>query len=82
MSDFPRQLPWRRFVRVLQNLGYRPLRPHRGSIRWFSNPARYPNVVSFHEPHPGDSLHEARLHECIRKLQLSPTDFVDLLKSS
>lgn len=81
MADLPRQLPWRRFVRVLQNLGYQPQKPHRGSIRWFSNPARQPNVVSFHEPHTGDSLHEGRLHECIRKLQLSPEDFVELLKN-
>jgi len=79
MSDVPRQLPWRRFVRVLQNLGYQPLKPHRGSIRWFSNPARHPNLVSFHEPRPGDSLHEARLHN--RNLHLSPDDFVELLKN-
>jgi len=81
MADFPRQLPWRRFVRVLQSLGYHPARPHRGSIRWFSNPARHPNVVSFHEPHPGDNLHEATLHKCVRKLHLSPDDFVELLKN-
>jgi len=80
MSDFPKQLPWRRFVRVLQNLGYCPLRPHRGSIRWFSNPSRHPNIVSFHEPHPGDNLHEATLHGCLRMVRLSTDEFMELLK--
>src|ERR1035438_6120396 len=37
------------------------------------------NLVSFHEPHPGDTLHKATLHDSLRKLQLSPDEFVQLL---
>ena len=53
MSGFPTQLPWRRFACLLRDLGYRPLKSHRGSGRQFFNPTRRPNLVSFHEPHPG-----------------------------
>ena len=79
MNGFPAQLPWKRFVRVLVDLGYEPLKPRRGSLRPFFNPARQPNLVSFHEPHPGDTLHKAALHTCARKLQLTPDEFVELL---
>jgi len=40
MSGFPAQLPWRRFARLLRDLGYRPLKSHRGSVRQFFNPTR------------------------------------------
>ena len=55
MSGFPTQLSWRRFVYLLRDLGYRPLESHRGSVRRFFNSTRSPNLVSFHEPHSGDS---------------------------
>ena len=48
MSGFPTQLPWRRFACLLRDLGYRPLKSHRGSVRQFFNPTRSPNLVSFH----------------------------------
>ena len=51
MSGFPTQLPWRRFACLLRDLGYRPLKSHRGSVRQFFNPTRSPNLVLFHEPH-------------------------------
>jgi hypothetical protein len=79
MSGFPTQLPWRRFVQLLCNLGYRPLKSHRGSLRQFINPARSPNLVSFHEPHSGDTLHKATLYDSLRKLQLTPNEFIQLL---
>ena len=79
MSAIPPQLPWRRFVCLLRDLGYRPLKSHRGSVRQFSNLTRSSKVVSFHEPHSGDTLHKATLHESLRKLQLSPDEFVQLL---
>jgi hypothetical protein len=64
MSGFPMQLAWRRFVGLLRDLGYRPLKSHRGSVRQFFNPTRSPNVGSFHEPHSGDTLRKATLfHE-------------------
>jgi len=35
---------------------------HRGSVRQFFNPTRSLNLVSFHEPHSGDTLHKATLY--------------------
>jgi hypothetical protein len=49
MSGFPMQLAWRRFVGLFRDLGYRPLKSHRGSVRQFFNPTRSPNLVSFYE---------------------------------
>ncbi len=40
MSGFPMQLPCRRFVGLLRDLGYRPPKSHRGSVRQFFNRAR------------------------------------------
>lgn len=79
MSDIPPQLPWRRFVSVLRDLGYRPLKSRRGSLRQFFCPTRNPNLVSFHEPHSGESLHKAALSGCLRRLQLSPEEFAQLI---
>jgi hypothetical protein len=59
MPAIPTQLPWRRFVCLLRDLGYHPLKLRRGSLRQFFSPTRSPNLVSFHEPHPGDTLHKA-----------------------
>jgi len=79
MSAIPSQLPWRRFVCLLRDLGYRPLNSHRGSLRQFFCPSRSPNLVSFHEPHSGETLHKGTLNDCLRKLQLSPNEFAQLL---
>jgi predicted RNA binding protein YcfA (HicA-like mRNA interferase family) len=79
MSAIPPQLPWRRFVCVLRDLGYRPLKSHRGSLRQFFCPTRSPNLVSFHEPHTGDTLNKGTLNDCLRKLRLSPDEFAQLL---
>ena len=62
MRGFPTQLPWRRFVQLLRNLGYRPLKARRGSVRQFFNPTPSPNLVSFHESHAGDTLHNTTLY--------------------
>jgi len=56
-----------------------PLKSHRGSVRQFFSPTRGPNLVSFHEPHSGDALHESTLYDSLRKLQLSSDKFVQLL---
>lgn len=80
MSGFPVQLRWSQFVGVLRKLGYKPVKSHRGSGRGFFNPTRTPNLILFHEPHPGDTLHKGTLHDSLRKLQLSPDEFVRLLK--
>ena len=80
MSALPTQLPWRRFVCLLRDLGYDPLRPHRGTLRQFVSFNRSPNVVSFHEPHSGDTLHKATLHGSLGKLKLREDEFVQLRK--
>jgi hypothetical protein len=80
MARIPTQLQWKRFVQVLCELGYHPLKSGRGSLRQFFNATRRPNLVSFHEPHPGDALHKANLYALLRKLQLSPDEFVQLLE--
>jgi hypothetical protein len=79
MSVFPTQLPWRCFVSLLRDLGYRPLKSHRGSVRQFFNATRSPSLVSFHEPHPGDTLHKTTLYDSLRRLHLTPDEFVQLL---
>ena len=79
MSAIPPQLPWRRFVCLLRDLGYRPLKSGRGSLRQFFCPTRTPNLVSFHEPHSGDPLHKGTLKDCVRKLRLTPDEFAQLL---
>lgn len=35
---------------------------------------------TFHEPHSGDTLHKATLCDFLRRLQLSPDEFVQLLR--
>ena len=79
MSAIPPQLPWRRFVCLLRDLGYRPLKSHRGSLGQFFCPTRSPNLVSFHEPHSGDTLHKRTLNDCLRKLRVGPDEFAQLL---
>lgn len=79
MSAIPPQLPWKRFVCVLRDLGYLLLKSHRGSLRQFFCPTREPNLISFHEPHSGGSLHKGALSDCLRRLQLSPDEFAQLL---
>jgi predicted RNA binding protein YcfA (HicA-like mRNA interferase family) len=78
MSGFPVQLGWSQFVGALRKLGYKPVKPHRGSGRVFFNPTRTPNLILFHEPNPGDTLPRGTLHDSLRKLQLSPDEFVRL----
>ena len=80
MSEIPTQLPWRRFVRVLRKLGYTAEKGKAGSARSFRNPGRIPNVVSFREPHPGDNLRTPMLREYLRKLLLTPDEFMQLLQ--
>jgi hypothetical protein len=63
MPAIPAQLLWRRFAQLLRDLGYHPSKPHRGSLRQFFNPTRNLSQISFHEPHPGDTLHKARLFD-------------------
>ncbi len=80
MPKLPSQLPWKTFVQVLGALGYHQLKSGRGSLRQFSSAKRRPNFLSLHEPHPGDSLHQSTLHALLRRLQLSPDEFIALLE--
>ena len=38
-------------------------------------------MVSFREPHPGDGLHQPMLRQYLRKLLLSPDEFMQLLEN-
>ena len=79
MSELPTQVPWRRFVCVLRNLGYTAQKTKQGSIRSFMNPGRIPNVVSFREPHRGENVSQRMLRQYLRKLVLAPDEFMQLL---
>jgi hypothetical protein len=65
---------------VLRKLGYTAQKTKQGSIRSFMNPGRIPNVVSFREPHPGQNLRPPMLRTSLRKLLLSPDEFMQLLE--
>jgi hypothetical protein len=80
MPELPTEVPWRRFVCVLRKLDYTPQKGKAGSARSFINLGRIPNVVSFREPHPGQTLRRTMLREYLRKLLLSPDEFMQLLK--
>ncbi len=80
MCALPTEVEWRRFVCVLRKLGYAPQQTKRGSVRTFRNPNRNPGVISFREPHPGGALGHHSLRVCLRKLALSPEDFLRLLE--
>ena len=45
-----------------------------------TNPNRVPNVVSLHEPHPGQNVRRGMLHEYLRKLLLDQDEFIRLLE--
>jgi len=75
MSAIPLQLPWRRSVCLLRDLGCRPLKSHRGSLRQSFCFTRSPNLVSFHEPHSRETPHKGTVNDCLRKLQLGPDEF-------
>jgi predicted RNA binding protein YcfA (HicA-like mRNA interferase family) len=75
------QVPWRDFIRILRKLGYVAQKSRGGSTRYFFNPARDPNSVSFNEPHPGDSLRKPILRRFLRKLQLAEDEFMRLLEN-
>ena len=51
-----------------------------GSVRAFRNPIRDPNVAAFREPHPGQNVRQRMMHESLRKLLLSPDEFMQLLE--
>jgi len=80
MPGLPTQVPWRSFVCVLRKLGYTAQKTKQGSERSFINPGRIPNIVSFREPHPGQNKRPPVLRQSIRKLLLSPDEFMRLLE--
>jgi len=80
MPGLPTQVPWRRFVCVLRKLGYTAQKTKQGSERSFGNPGGIPSVVSFREPHPGQNMRPPVLRKSLRKLLLSPEDFMLLLE--
>jgi len=76
------QVPWRDFLRVLRHLGYTTQKGKAGSARYFFNPARNPNSISFKEPHPGDNLNKRTLRLYLQKLQLPEDEFLRLLEKA
>jgi predicted RNA binding protein YcfA (HicA-like mRNA interferase family) len=80
MSGLPTQVAWRRFVCVLRKLGYTAQKGKAGSARSFVNPNRVPNVVSLHEPHPGQNVRRGMLQKYLRKLLLDEDEFLQLLE--
>ena len=80
MSGLPTQIPWRRFVRVLRKLGYAAQKAKPGSARSFFFPSRNPRLVSLREPHPGQNMRQRVLYEYLRKLLLTPDQFMQLLE--
>jgi predicted RNA binding protein YcfA (HicA-like mRNA interferase family) len=80
MSHLPMQVPWRDFVRFLRHLGYAAQKGKAGSARYFFNPTRNPNSVSFREPHPGDNLRQPTLRIYLQKLQIAEDEFMRLLE--
>ncbi|MGO9211233.1 MAG: type II toxin-antitoxin system HicA family toxin [Terriglobales bacterium] len=80
MAGLPTQLDWRRFLCVLRSLGYELQHQKRGAARTFYHPNRNPPLVTFHEPHGGDTLRLGTLREYLRKLNLSPADFLERLR--
>lgn len=80
-GKLPAQLKWRDFLCVLKQLGYQQMKSKQGSARSFHNPNRQPDVVTFHEPHGGDTLRPGTLREYLRKLRLNKDEFLMLLKN-
>lgn len=80
MDGLPSQLEWRHFVAVLSKLGYGLQKSSRGSARTFHNSLREPRFVTFHEPHQPRTLPKGTLRAYIRKLRLSPREFLNLLE--
>ncbi len=80
MSGLPTQIPWRRFVCVLRKLGYSAQKRKAGSGILFFSPRRNPRLVSLREPHPGQNMRQRMLHDYLRKLLLTPDDFMQLLE--
>ena len=79
MPGLPTQVPWRRFVCVLRKLGYTAQKGKAGAARSFANPGRIPNVVSLHEPRPGQNLRSPMLRKYLSKLILDEDEFLRLL---
>jgi hypothetical protein len=52
---------------------------NRGSARDFHNPNRIPVIVTFHEPHGGDTIRQGTLCEYLRKLKIDRDHFMKLL---
>jgi predicted RNA binding protein YcfA (HicA-like mRNA interferase family) len=82
MEKLPTQLTWRKFVRVLEALGYAPMKSKRGAARSFHNPQRNPPVVTFHEPHGGDTIRQGTLTDYLNKLNLERDKFMELIQDT
>ncbi len=81
MDKLPTQLRWSEFVAALKYLNYRPLKSKRGAARSFERLADG-EIVTFHEPHGGDTLRKGTLSEYIRKLGITREEFDEALSGA
>jgi len=63
-----------------RKLGYRVQKRKVGSGILFASASRNPRLVSLREPHPGQNMRQRMLHEYVRKLLLTPDEFLQLLE--
>lgn len=81
MDKLPTQLRWSEFVAALKYLKYKPLKSKRGAARNFERLSDG-EVVTFHEPHGGDTLRQGTLSEYIRKLGITRKEFDEALSGA
>jgi hypothetical protein len=74
VDKLPTQLKWSEFVAALRYLKYKPLKSKRGAARHFERLADG-EVVTFHEPHGGDTLRQGTLSSYIRNLGITREEF-------
>ncbi len=81
MSEFPSELSWRDFVRILTLLEYNLHKKGSGAARTFRNEHRDPELVTFHEPHGKHGIRKGTLHMYLHILKLGRKEFLELLNS-
>lgn len=80
MGKLPTQLRWSEFVAALTSplLGFKQLPSKGGSARHFQRLSDG-EILTFHEPHGGDTLRQGTLREYLRHLKLTREQFEDCL---
>jgi len=79
VSKLPTQLKWAQFVAALTNLQYKQLKSKGGSARHFQRLSDGA-ILTFHEPHGGDTLRQGTLTEYLRHMDVSREEFIQALE--